>query len=63
MTIRTDMKHMVLHVSTDTVGSEYTVDLGYTESEWNSLSEDQQNEAISGMRGNVMDEWVTAEKE
>lgn len=57
------MKHMVLHVSTDAVGSECTVDLGYTESEWNSLSEDQQNEAISEMRGNLMDEWVTAEKE
>lgn len=54
---------MVLHVSTDAIGSECVVDLDYTEAEWGSLSEDQQNESIAEMRGNVMDEWVTAEKD
>ena len=54
------MKNMVLHISTNKVGSECEVDLGYTEEEWVEMSDKEQHDAINEARWNVMDEWVEA---
>lgn len=56
-----DEKRMVLHASTDTVGSECTVDLGYTEDEWKKMTEKEQQDSIDELMGNVVEIWVVAE--
>jgi hypothetical protein len=54
-------KQMVLHASTDTVGSECTVELGYSENEWKRLTKEEQQNTIDEMMGNLVDTWIEAE--
>jgi hypothetical protein len=55
-----DEKTVVLCVSTDTVGSKCSCDMGYTIAEWREMDMDEQNSVINEYMANVCDVWVEA---
>lgn len=55
-------KQMLLYARTNNQGSTYSTDIGYTESEWAKLSEDERLEIIAEFTGDVVDLWVQPEE-
>ncbi|EOX5955213.1 hypothetical protein ACPS97_003715 [Providencia rettgeri] len=55
-------KQMLLYARTNNQGSTCSTDIGYTESEWAKLSEDERLEVIAEYTGDVIDLWVQPEE-
>nr|ELR5210098.1 hypothetical protein [Providencia rettgeri] len=55
-------KQMLLYARTNNQGSTCSTDIGYTESEWEKLSEDERLEVIAEYTGDVVDLWVQPEE-
>nr|WP_306804530.1 hypothetical protein [Providencia sp. PROV019] len=56
-------KQMMLYARTNNQGSTCSTDIGYTESEWAKLSEDERLEVIAEYTGDVVDLWVQPEEQ
>ncbi len=54
-------KQMLLYARTNNQGSTCSTDIGYTESEWAKLSENERQEIIAEYTGDVVDLWVQPE--
>ncbi len=52
------MKTMHLFVRTNAVGSECSTDLDVTKSQWDAMSEQEQQDLINEYRADVMESWV-----
>ena len=52
---------LVLHVSTNRVGSECTEELGYTKEEWAALTIREQDNIVHEVMLNVANIWITGE--
>lgn len=49
---------MIFHVSTDKFGSETSRGIGYTKSEWEALTEDEQNSIMNEFLWESVDAWA-----
>lgn len=56
-------KQMLLCARTNNQGSMCSTEIGYTEEEWEGLSEDERLEIIGEFTGDVVDLWVQPEGE
>ena len=56
-------KLMYLHAATDKVNSECSVCLDITEEEWNTLSDEDQQDLIDDFMSSVVDIWVDTSEE
>ncbi|ASB00661.1 hypothetical protein AM403_02825 [Proteus mirabilis] len=51
-------RQMVLVARLDNASSTRSVDIGYTQSEWEKLTEDERVEIINDFTGEIVDLWV-----
>lgn len=51
-------KMMILTARTNNVGSECSTELGITESEWNELTTEEQDDIVKEFLGNIFECWV-----